>query len=278
MRIYANIVGLLAIGLPVSISAAKRAYAVSKLDSTFIISKEPNAHSASVFDHSDPSAFKDGRLRHAGKGMTNLLSVSHMNPAADLESSLREDQDPAGSQTTPLPWSDEPTTAPALLIPFLGFLVGVACLCIVIFDEPTNPSGNGGNPNQVRVPVWLTKADAIFAACDQDRDGFISYNELKWLARVTSPKTSSQLTQGWFRDLCRPLGADPRRGLDREEFRQSYMLLGSDVDSDYEAIRQISQEAASSSSAAQPQDAPAASVSSVSGPSVLRDAPAQLAQ
>lgn len=144
-----------------------------------------------------------------------------------------------------------------LLIPMMGFIMGVSCVCLVLIDTPllrrdfrrrhpsqplaAAPLGGPGSASSAAAGLWTpsfnAKTDFIFFACDRDRDGYVSYEELRWLARLTMPKDDKPLSREWFRDLCRPLGADARRGLNQQEFRQSYILLASDIDRDYAAVQ-----------------------------------------
>lgn len=173
-----------------------------------------------------------------------------------------EDQDPlsgglgddpsASTDYEPVTWGFYPPFPMMVALPLIT-LIGVICFCGVMnpsWDPPATP------PTRVGMPAWTTKTDAIFATCDRDRDGFLSYNDMRWMARVTNPDGAGHFTFEWYKDLCRPLGVDPRRGFDREEFRQSLMLLGNDVDSDADAVARAGSppaQAGSSTSMEQPQ-------------------------
>jgi len=145
---------------------------------------------------------------------------------------------------SPLVWQadDAPPPLPIMLLPIVAFAVGLICL-LVMFITDDGPFDRSRHTDRINsVPTFNTKIDAIFGVADRDRDGYVSFQELRQIARLTNPKGASSVTMDWFTDLCRPLGADPQRGLDRAEFRQSYILLGHDVDKDYAIVVERAQQ------------------------------------
>lgn len=142
------------------------------------------------------------------------------------------DDYPTGTYAGPPSWDVYTSSPMVFVIPtvFLLLLVYAWKVMSATSEAPVNP------PTRAGMPAWNTKTDAIFSASDQDRDGFLSYSDMRWMARVTNPDSAGHFTFEWYKDLCRPLGVDPHRGFDREEFRQSLMLLGNDVDRDYEVV------------------------------------------
>lgn len=162
----------------------------------------------------------DPSLQHTEQDQDPLSGGLGDDPSVDYE---------------PATWDVYPPFPMMIGLPLFTF-IGVVCVCGVMspsWEPPATP------PTRVGMPAWNTKTDAIFAACDRDRDGFLSYNDMRWMARVTNPEGASHFTFEWYKDLCRPLGVDPRRGFDKEEFRQSLMLLGNDVDSDYDVVTRV---------------------------------------
>lgn len=83
---------------------------------------------------------------------------------------------------------------------------------------------------------WQEKADTLFTMCDRDQDGVLSYRDIRWMVGVTAPPNKSYFTRERFGDLCRPVGADPRIGLDRQKFRDCLALLDTDVEQDCESV------------------------------------------
>lgn len=121
-------------------------------------------------------------------------------------------------------------TFACLVLVFVVFLT-VSKTGWVVYSKTT--SGLPSSLQDQRLPAWVAKADAIFAACDRDKDGHLAFEEFEWLA-VRNGRHHSRES---YRELCRLLGASSECGLTVQEFRQSYALLGHDVDYDLAVLQ-----------------------------------------
>jgi len=118
------------------------------------------------------------------------------------------------------------------------------------FFHPSSPV-----PNH-RLPAWVSKADSIFVACDRNKDGRLNFEEFSWLAQ----RNGRHLSQQSYSDLCRSLGANSQKGLTVQEFRQSYALLGHDVDYDFAVVQRALKDGSCPGDAAAALDASSAKV------------------
>jgi len=127
----------------------------------------------------------------------------------------------------------------------VGLLVATLCVWQAIRRYRSERERDDSAKGLTRaLPAWVTKADAIFSACDRDRDNFLTLGDLQWLEDVTAGTQTAglerKLTDQWFCDVvCRPLGADPQRGLSREDFRQFCALQGKDVEYDHAVVSRV---------------------------------------
>lgn len=129
----------------------------------------------------------------------------------------------------------EQVEAPLLMIPSMLFILIGCCMhsqCKQSQDlEQPRPRRNTWLKAD-----WQAKADTLFAMCDRDRDGVLTYRDIQWMVSVTAHPNKNYFTRERFGDLCRPLGADPRIGLDRQNFRDCLALLDVDVEHDCESV------------------------------------------
>jgi len=188
---------------------------------------------------------RSGNVQNGGKGKNGTASQPDLWPATDLPPMAQPNPPDEGNVTgvgtlgTPTAETHTNPGRAVMIMPVVIFVLGVACIFLTWFCYPVRmieEDRQSIGASRISREALRSKTDAIFQAIDVDRDGFVSLPELQRLARLTDPRSSRQVTQDWFQDLCRPLGADPQRGLDRREFCQTYVLLDHDVDRDLTAV------------------------------------------
>jgi hypothetical protein len=116
-----------------------------------------------------------------------------------------------------------------LLVIIVSCLILTVRWCVAGEEMLLRPSSSSSGRD--KFPAWVSKADAVFTACDCNKDGRLSYEEFSWLAQRSGRKFSMKS----YRDLCRSLDADSQ-GLTIKEFRQSYATLGHDVEYDFAIV------------------------------------------
>lgn len=119
----------------------------------------------------------------------------------------------------------------------VGCIVIVSCFAALKVRLAASREDSASKRDQ-KLPAWVSKADTVFATCDQNKDGHLGFEEFSWLAQ----RNGRQLTQLSYWNLCRSLGADEKHGLTVQEFRQSYAILGHDVDYDFAVVQRALRE------------------------------------
>jgi len=119
----------------------------------------------------------------------------------------------------------------------VGCIVIVGCFAALKVRLAASREDSASKRDQ-KMPAWVSKADTVFATCDQNKDGYLDFEEFSWLAR----RNGRQLSQLSYWNLCRSLGADEKHGLTVQEFRQSYAILGHDVDYDFAVVQRAVRE------------------------------------
>lgn len=129
----------------------------------------------------------------------------------------------------------------------VGCIVIVACFAALKVRLVTSREESASKREQ-KMPAWVSKADSVFITCDQNKDGYLGFEEFSWLAQ----RNGRQLSQLSYENLCRSVGADEKHGLTVQEFRQSYVILGHDVDYDFAVVQRAVREGSVPSKAAAP--------------------------
>ncbi|CAL1141769.1 unnamed protein product [Cladocopium goreaui] len=80
---------------------------------------------------------------------------------------------------------------------------------------------------------------SIFRFFDEDRDGFLSYEELTELWRATKKEEAAELTAPLFQGACAQAGADPKRGLDMEALARLYMEGFADLAEHFQVLEEL---------------------------------------
>lgn len=81
---------------------------------------------------------------------------------------------------------------------------------------------------------------AIHEKFDQDKDGYLNFEELSSLQLTTS---GAEMSRQQFAMVCNGLGCSLSQGLNMDSLRIVYAAQGSDVDGDYEKIFKKQEEA-----------------------------------
>jgi hypothetical protein len=78
------------------------------------------------------------------------------------------------------------------------------------------------------------KLTMIFYAADRDKDGFLNFDEMNWLQKITNP-AHIYLHKTW-KDSCALLGAKYQEGMNREQFELSYFRDWQMLSEDYTSL------------------------------------------
>jgi serine/threonine protein kinase len=78
-------------------------------------------------------------------------------------------------------------------------------------------------PMPVVDPVKEEMANRVFELVDRDADGYLDYEETRWLSQVTN--NGEGVSLGTYQEVCDVVGAAPEQGLSREQVIQLYATL-----------------------------------------------------